>query len=86
MEMRFPERFSTRITNGTELEEVVRRPARHHGLASSRARVKLKAVNRLGNASSSVDRANLQSILQMLINLHDGGLVTAPVAVVGCYT
>lgn len=41
--MRFPERFFYRI-NGTELEEVVGRPARHHGLAGSRARVELKAA------------------------------------------
>lgn len=26
----------------------------------------------------------LQGILQMLVDLHDGGLVTAPVAVIGC--
>lgn len=26
----------------------------------------------------------LQRILEMLVNLHDGGLVTAPVTVVGC--
>jgi hypothetical protein len=33
-----------------------------------------------------LERKDLQSILEMLVDLHDGGLIAASVTVVGCCT
>lgn len=72
------------ILSGTRrLKEVVRCPARDHGLAGPRAWVELKASELSAQVAHFVRRWYLQSVLQMLVNLHYGGLVTTPVTVVG---
>jgi hypothetical protein len=65
------------------LQEVVRSPARDHGFSSSRAWVELQAVWVLVWYTNDADE-DLQGILEVLIDLHDGSLVPASVAVVGC--
>lgn len=59
--------------------------SRDHGFAGPGTWIKLQAVRpRLAEELDSLaGGANLQSVFQVLINLHDCSLVTASVAVVG---
>lgn len=63
-------------------------PPRDERLSCPRRRVELKAIrspNRVSErATTGSGRRNVQGVLHVFVDLHDGGLVAAAVAVVGC--
>ena len=69
-------------------EEVIRSSTGHHGFTRSWAWVELQAAPQLvstppeGKERMRGEGSHIQCILQMLINLHDGGLVATPIAVI----
>ena len=67
----------------SKLKEVVRSSAGDHRLASPWARVELEALRYVSVVMrGGRRRKNSQCVLQMLVNFHYCGLVTATIAVV----
>lgn len=87
--------FSARtVLKQATLEEVIRRPSRDHGLAGARTGFELQAVGvgvhelarghvlpvwgELGCAGAG----GLQGVFEVFVDFHDGGLITASIAVI----
>lgn len=67
------------------LQEVVWGPAGNHWFSSARAGVELQAVIKLVGRRMA-EGFDIQSVLEMLVDLHDSRLVATSVTVVWCCT
>lgn len=76
---KYSESFSIR------LEEVVWGTSRHHRFSSARAGVELEATSCQPVYSEERRDEVLQGVFQMFVNLHNGSLVAASVAIVWSY-
>jgi hypothetical protein len=67
--------------------DVVHLTSGDHGFSGPRAGVKLQAIDFVSTESRSAKSrgktSSLQGVFEVFVNLHDGGLVTASVTVVG---